>query len=120
LHSCIPAFRRFLAHFIPSCFASSQGDSNYKHYEDGTPNAKVASSKKSARSGRKKSTLDGSLFNTTIMKTVDTRVASVDKYDDEVQLVELRKNGKSVEGSLNGSTEGPESAHKPTAFYHPH
>lgn len=121
---CMPTFRRFLAHFVPNCFASSQTDSNLKNYEDETPNAR-ASTKKSGRSGRKRSTMDGSLFNTTIMKTIDTRVTSLNKDDDEVQLVELQrngelqKNGKSVNGSEHGSTEVHDSTQKPTSFYHP-
>lgn len=114
---CMPAFRRFMAHLMPHCFGSTQNDSKYNRYDDGTPNAKISSGK---RSGRKKSTLDGSLFNTTIMKTVDTRVEAVSKEDDEVRLVELQKNGKSAAGSTNGSTEGPDNLQlRPDqSFYH--
>ncbi|KAJ4346975.1 uncharacterized protein N0V89_010908 [Didymosphaeria variabile] len=45
---------------------------------------------------KKKSTLDGSLFETQgtqITKTVDTRITSA-QLDDEVRLVELQTNGK--------------------------
>lgn len=68
--------------------------------------------------------MDGSLFNTTIMKTVDTKVTSVNRDEDEVQLVELQRNGqtqhgRSVNGSDHGSTEFHDNAQKPTSFYNP-
>ncbi|KAF2445758.1 hypothetical protein P171DRAFT_520501 [Karstenula rhodostoma CBS 690.94] len=88
---CMPMFRRFFGHMFPRCFGSSQDDSNFK-YDDGTPNARISSGKRSTPKN-KRSTLNGSLFETQITKTVDTRVTST-QLDDEVRLVELQDNGK--------------------------
>ena len=98
---CMPSFRRFLAGIVP-CFASTTNSSNYKQYQDGTPNVKISTGKLSSR---KKSTMGGSLFDTAIMKTVDTTVETRSHHDeDEVRLVQLQKNGKSIAEST-GSTE---------------
>lgn len=102
---CMPSFRRFLATLIPKCFGTTQNDSNYNKYDD-TPNARQSTGKRS-NPKFKKSTLGGSLFDTNITKTVDTRVESAGS-DDEVQLVDLQKNGRSVAPSM-GSAEGQES-----------
>ena len=114
---CMPSFRRFLAILVPKCFGTTANDSNYKQYEDGTPNARISSKK---RSERKRSTLDGSLFNTTIMKTIDTKVEAQIREDDEVHLVELQKNGKNVAGSNHSgnSHEWPQGLHGPPEAYH--
>ncbi|KAL5401423.1 hypothetical protein PMIN06_004714 [Paraphaeosphaeria minitans] len=94
---CMPMFRRFFGHLFPRCFfASSEDDSNFK-YDDGTPNARISSGKRSTPRN-KKSTLDGSLFDTQITKTVDTKVDST-QLDDEVGLVELQNDGKHLTAS---------------------
>lgn len=108
---CMPAFRRLLAHLIPKCFNSTQNE----YYKDDTPNARLPSER---RSGRKKSTLSGSLFDATIVKTIDTKVEARSREDDEVQLVELQKNGKKFAGSTAGSTEGQFSMPPSQVFYH--
>jgi hypothetical protein len=103
---CMPAFRRFVARFLPSCFGSTFGSSNraYKYDDDNTPNARVSSGKQSGGGKRKQDTLGGSLFETTITKTVDMKV------EDEVGLVEVRRDGGvSVE---EASQHGPESLYK--------
>ncbi|KAF2710605.1 hypothetical protein K504DRAFT_533530 [Pleomassaria siparia CBS 279.74] len=111
---CMPSFRRFLATLSPKCFGSTENDSKYKAYDDNTPNARALSGKRSNRI--KKSTLGGSLFETQITKTVDTRVES-ERSDDEVQLVELERNGKSTAPST-GSEEGQYSVKYTTTSSH--
>lgn len=112
---CMPSFRRFLAQLVPKCFGSTQDDSKYRYYEDGTPNARLSSAK---RSGRKKSTIGGSLFDATIVKTIDTKIEAVSREDDEVRLMDLQKNGRSVAGSTTGSTEGHYGVQQPQGIYH--
>ncbi len=65
------------------------------HGEAQLPNNRCSSGKKSSK---KKKTLPESLFATTIMKTIDTRVSSIEPEEDELQLVELRTN-QSATGS---------------------
>jgi hypothetical protein len=85
---CMPAFRRFVARFLPNCFGSTFGSSGKD-----TPNAKwtpdtIGSSGKGSRR-RKQDTLGGSLFQSTITKTVDTRVEEQRSSEDQVRLVDL-------------------------------
>lgn len=116
---CMPAFRRFVARFLPSCFGSTFGSSNpknkYREYEDGTPNARLSSGKRSGRRA-KTDTLGGSLFQTTIMKTVDTRVEETVSEEDEVRLMELKKNGQRLEAAESAEeisvNQKPESVYK--------
>jgi hypothetical protein len=98
---CMPAFRRFLAGVIPTCFESTQENLKDRNYPDRTPIARVLAGK---MSGRKKSTFNNSLFETGIMRTVDLTIESRAHQDDEVCLVELKKPGKSVAEST-GSNE---------------
>jgi hypothetical protein len=93
----MPAFRRFLAYTLPKCFGSNE-DTLSMHGEAQLPNNRCSSGKKS---NKKKKTLPDSLFATTIMKTIDTRVSSIEPEEDELQLVELRTN-QSATGSNNG------------------
>ncbi|KAH8724241.1 hypothetical protein GQ44DRAFT_801799 [Phaeosphaeriaceae sp. PMI808] len=98
---CMPAFRRFVARFLPACFGSTLGSSalKYRQYEDEEP-----------RSGkRKQNTLGGSLFQSAIMKTVDTRVEETRGAEDAVRLVELNKGKESGEDI---STHKSESLYK--------
>jgi hypothetical protein len=111
----MPAFRRFLAQLVPNCFGSTQNDSHAKVSDEGLPNARL--SKKQTRP--KKGTLNGSLFNTTIMKTVDTSMESRGRDDDEVNLVELQKSGvKTITQSTEESTADHEGPQEPRNFYH--
>ena len=59
------------------------------------------------KGSKKKSTLPDSLFQTTIMKTVDTRVGSIKPEDDELQLVEMgaERATASSSCSVRGQTE---------------
>ncbi|UPX11213.1 uncharacterized protein EKO05_0001833 [Ascochyta rabiei] len=82
---CMPAIRRFLAHTLPQCFASTE-DTMSLHGEAQTLDYREPSGKTSSK---KRRTLSDSLFVTTIMKTVDIRVSSNRPEDDEAQLVEL-------------------------------
>jgi hypothetical protein len=110
----MPAFRRFLAILVPKCFGSTQNDSKPKFSDDIVPNARYPS--KPTR--RKKSTMNSSLFNTTIMKTVDTNMESMARDDDEVRLVELQKNGaKTTAQSLGGNTTDNEGPREQPSFY---
>ncbi|KAH7067227.1 hypothetical protein BKA63DRAFT_581933, partial [Paraphoma chrysanthemicola] len=96
----MPAFRRFLARLGPQCFGSTQNDSG-KPSEDEVPNVRYPS--RPVR--RKKSTMSGSLFNTTNSKTIDMTLESNTKDDDEVRLMELQKSGANIATqSLEGST----------------
>jgi hypothetical protein len=82
---CMPAFRRFLAYTLPSCFGSKE-DVMSLHDKANKPQGQSSNGKKASR---KKSTLPDSLFETTITKTVDTRVSSIKPEDDELQLVKM-------------------------------
>ena len=117
---CMPSFRRFLATLIPKLFGSTKGDSKYNKHENETPKTPHSSAKRSNKF--KKSTLGGSLFDTQITKTVDTRVESADS-DDEVQLVELQKNGQNVAPSYistegHGSIQHIDSRGQEGSFHH--
>ncbi|OAK98846.1 hypothetical protein IQ06DRAFT_337320 [Phaeosphaeriaceae sp. SRC1lsM3a] len=111
----MPAFRRFLAILVPKCFGSTQNDSKPKYTDEDVPNARVAS----GSSRQKKSTLSGSLFNTTIMKTVDIGMESRGRDDDEVHLVELKKGGaKATTRSLEERAAKFEGPQESQTFYH--
>jgi hypothetical protein len=110
----MPAFRRFLAVIVPKCFGSTQNDSKPKFSDDGVPNSRYPS--KPTR--RKKSSMNSSLFNTTIVKTVDMNTESRPRDDDEVNLVELQKSGaKTTTRSSGESTADYEGLHEPRSFY---
>ncbi|KAF2020438.1 hypothetical protein BU24DRAFT_469208 [Aaosphaeria arxii CBS 175.79] len=98
---CMPSFRRFLARIIPGCFGTTQADSD----ESGeTPNARVSIAKRSGP--KKRPTISGSLFDTAIMKTVDTKVETVKGSDDELRLVDISRDGKNMASSTTESAEG--------------
>jgi hypothetical protein len=86
----MPALRKCLASIFPSCFSSTQQNSNYNEYS-GTPNARTPTSKRSkARSGL------GSALQSFggITKTVDTDLTVTRVEDDEQELVHMQgKNG---------------------------
>lgn len=111
----MPAFPRFLAVLVPKCFGSTQNDSKPKFSDDGVPNSRYPS--KPTR--RKKSTMNSSLFNTKIMKTVDMNMESRSRDDDEVNLVELQqKSGvKTTTRSLGESTADYEGPHETGSFH---
>jgi hypothetical protein len=111
---CMPAFRRFVARFLPLCFGSTF-QSSKKSTPDDTPNARISSGKGS-RGIRKQDTLGGSLFQTTIIKTVDMKIEEEVRGDDEVRLVELAKSGQqSAEESSQHQAESLYKAqHKET------
>lgn len=99
----MPAFRRFLAHTLPSCFDTKENSLSLRA-EASKPQD---SSSNGNKGSKKKSTLPDSLFQTTIMKTVDTRVSSLKPEDDELQLVEMgaERLTASSSCSLRGQTE---------------
>lgn len=127
---CMPAFRRFMARFAPS-WGSSNGSKQYRGYENGTPNGRVSVGRRS----KKTDTFGGSLFQTNILKvsfsilvlarsrnilcehftnsapqTVDTRIEEKTSQDDEVQLVELRKQAKAdASSSTDNVSQAPPS-----------
>jgi hypothetical protein len=118
--TCMPSFRRFLATLLPKFFGSTHEDSKHNKIEDGTPKNPISSAKRSNKF--KKSTLGGSLFDTQITKTVDTRVESSGS-DDEVQLVELQQNGQNIAPSYmsvegHGSIQHTESRGQEGSFHH--
>lgn len=113
----MPAFRRFLAHIMPRCFGTTDDDSGSIRAAARTPSQLEGSAGK--KSSKKKSTLPDSLFNTngslfqsSITKTVDTRVESVKPDDDELQLVEFNRSGNSVAESTEYGHVGSESLYK--------
>lgn len=91
---------------MPSCFGSTMGSSapKYRAYEDAQDGS---SGKRTGR--RKQNTLGGSLFQSTIMKTVDTKVEESKEEEDAVRLVQLKKK----EGaSVDEISTAPESLYK--------
>ncbi|KAJ4292717.1 hypothetical protein N0V90_009380 [Kalmusia sp. IMI 367209] len=89
--ACMPALRRCLATFFPSCFSSTQQNSNYNEYSGQTPNARLSSNK--LQSGGKSKTRSGlgSALQSFggITKTVDTNFTVTKVEDDEQELVEM-------------------------------
>jgi hypothetical protein len=102
---CMPAFRRFVARFAPTCFGSTFASSNRKYYEDEHEHDTVRRSG-TKRSKGKRDTLGGSLFQSTIVKTVDTQVG--EEGGDQVRLVEL---GGSM-GEMAGKRGVPEGVYR--------
>lgn len=95
----MPSFRRFLAHTLPGCFGSAE-DTISLHGEAHKPRDATSQGKKG---DKKKSTLPDSLFATTIIKTVDTRVASTKAEEDELHLVEMGTNNTATEINMSSS-----------------
>jgi hypothetical protein len=108
----MPAFRRFLAQLVPKCFGTTQNNSD-PNQDDDTPNRP---SKKRSKPSR--SMLDASLFNTTMMRTVDVNLEeSIGKADDEVHLVELHRSGSMTSTqNMNGSMRGYEEQKMPPSY----
>jgi hypothetical protein len=99
---CMPAFRRFVARFAPTCFGSKFNSSNRKYYEGDT----IGSSGKRVSGNKgKNDTLGGSLFQSTVVRTVDGRGG--EEGGDQVRLVELSGSRGEV-----GKTEVPENAYR--------
>jgi hypothetical protein len=97
---CMPAFRRFVARFLPTCFGSTFASSGkYTPNAKWTPNTIGSSGKGSKGRRAKQDTLGSSLFQTDIMKTVDTRVE--EQTEDQVRLVELGREGGGTSGALS-------------------
>jgi hypothetical protein len=108
----MPAFRRFLAQLAPKCFGTTEDNSDRTPGDDDTPNRL---SKKKTRPN--KSMLDASLFNTTIMRTVDGDSEGIGKADDEIHLVELHRSGsKTSTQNMGGSMRGHEEEPKPPSY----
>ncbi|TLD14785.1 Actin cytoskeleton-regulatory complex protein [Venturia nashicola] len=82
----MPAFPKFLVLLVPKCFGSKKNDSEPEFGNDVVSNPRFPP--KPTR--RKKSTRNSSLFNSTMMKTMDLRAESGSR-DDEVNLVGLQK-----------------------------
>jgi hypothetical protein len=106
----MPAFRRFLAHALPRCFASTEDDAASIREAVRTPSQLGGSGAK--KGSKRKSTLPSSLFDTTMNKTVDTRVEATKPDDDELQLVAMEASGQgsnSVADSTEGARRGSDS-----------
>jgi hypothetical protein len=100
---CMPAFRRFVARFAPTCFGSKFNSSNRKYYEGDT----IGSSGKRVSGNKgKNDTLGGSLFQSTVVRTVDGGLVG-EEGGDQVRLVELSGSRGKV-----GKTEVPENAYR--------
>lgn len=84
----MPAFPMFLTVLVPKCFISAQNVPKPKFSDDSVLNSR---SWKATR--RQRSTMNSSLLNTTIMKTVDMNTESRSRDVGEVNLVELQKSG---------------------------
>lgn len=106
----MPALRRFLAHTLPGCFDSEENTTSLHGEAHKLPDAQPH-----AKEGNKKrSTLPDSLFVTTIMRTVDTRISSTKAEDDEMELVEMGRNKGATESDTNASkaTSDTEKSYK--------
>lgn len=111
----MPAFRRVLARLVPKCFGSTQDDSQPRFNDEEVPNVRYPM--KPTR--RKKGTMNTSLFDTMITKTVDLSMESTARNDDEVHLVELPKSGaKPTAPSLEGSTADDKGSRELRGFHY--
>lgn len=107
---CMPTFRRFFALILPRLCGSAEDDLSMHGDEQGPKNP--SSSGKNI--SKKKNTLPDSLFASTIMRTVDTRVSSTRPEDDELQLVDLAANNAATEsnGSICNTLNAAERSYK--------
>ncbi|OAG07589.1 uncharacterized protein CC84DRAFT_1089996, partial [Paraphaeosphaeria sporulosa] len=94
---CMPSFPRFVSQLAPHFFSTTHRDSRLCG-EAGTPNAY-------GRSGRKKFQTRVSMFEMSIVKTVDMTVEAQRASDDEVRLVMLQQNRRGAPSSAS-STAG--------------
>ena len=86
--ACMPALRKCLAKLFPSCFSSTQQNSNYNDYSN-TPNGRLSSNK---LGGERSKTRSGLNFSG-ITKTVDTNFTITRLEDDEQELVDMQRHG---------------------------
>lgn len=86
---CMPAFRRFLSYAMPKCFGTTTQGSTPMN---GEAPMRLSNGR---RHTKRKSAIPTHLYNTTMVKTVDTRVSWVGAtaQEDEMQLMEISKNG---------------------------
>jgi hypothetical protein len=105
---CMPAFRRFLAHAMPTRFGFgfSDDDAACTPSELGDLDAKNVN--------KRKGTLPRSLFETNAIKTVDTRMETERPDEDQWQLVAVGQRGPNT-NSIAGSTEDGQS--RPDSFH---
>jgi hypothetical protein len=84
---------------MPKCFGTTTNDSN------GEAPTRLSSGR---RHTKRKSAMPAHMYDTTIVKTVDTHVSSIGAkpQDDEVQLMDVDKNG-STSRSIEGLEYGP-------------
>ncbi|KAJ4358363.1 uncharacterized protein N0V89_002945 [Didymosphaeria variabile] len=88
--ACMPALRKCLAFIFPSCFSSTQQNSNYKDYS-GTPNARLSTNKVESKRSKSRSGLGSALQSFGgITKTVDTNFTVTRVEDDEQELVHMK------------------------------
>jgi hypothetical protein len=107
---CMPSFRRFLAHTMPKCFGTTEDDA--EPTRDGGPLANQFGEAGKKRASKKKSTLPGSLFDTTLVKSIDTRTEPPKLDDDELQLVDMGQGGNSVAESVEDIQRETHSLYK--------
>lgn len=92
---CMPAFRRFLSYAMPKCFGTTTNGS--------TPlNGEAPTRLSSGRNNKKrKSMMPAHMYDTAIIKTVDTHVSSLgaQPLEDEVQLMEISKDRSTAKSS---------------------
>ncbi|KAJ8107711.1 hypothetical protein OPT61_g8678 [Boeremia exigua] len=93
---CMPAFRRFLAHTLPRWFGSTE-DSLSLH-DEARPKSDPSSSGK--KGSRRRSTLPGSLFGTTVM-TTNTQISTLKPQEDEQQLADMNSNKDTAESDAD-------------------
>lgn len=89
---CMPAFRRFLAHTLHKCFALRENSLSLPG-EANLPNELPLNRLKR---GSKRKTLPDSLFATTVVKTINSKIKA---EEDELHLVEMW-TGQRTEGSI--------------------
>jgi hypothetical protein len=120
---CMPALRKFLASAFPRCFASTQNNSKYEHYDTpNTPNKLSTGRAKNSKNSKASLSFGLTTFGGTgITKTTETRVESRAGSDDEIHLVDAdrerhQKNNWAVSEADAGS-EGSNSAAQGTRTF---
>jgi hypothetical protein len=99
---CMPAFHRFVSHAMPLCFGTTINGSTPMHGEAPT---RLSSGRRHAK---RKSLMPAHMYDTAIVKTVDTHVSSIDAEprEDEMQLMEINQD-KSTAKSIESVECGP-------------
>jgi hypothetical protein len=100
---CMPALRRFLSYVRLKCSGTTTKDSIVLY---GDAPSRLLSGKKSSR---KKSALPSHLFDTTIVKTIDTRVLSAKAEEDELQLMDMGINKSATKSAESVEQETSEA-----------